>query len=322
MGAVPENYLDEPPASILAVRRNLVLLRRILKTYHTSKNSGVEQDPFRLSPLIQDVSHSIYQTIHEFLRDLNYCLAEQLGLSYEDCLTMDTKVVKEKLELMTTLTEERKEQVEDMVADKCYLQKMVELENNSLRDPQQQDIIPISGLVVSKLSRLENECKTVLDLWETVRIPKNTEESRTPLENAVITSDMKALENLLRGSLAYINDSDPNGWTALHLSCSYCFNQDRLPVTQYLLSYEEIDVTATNNFANTPLHNLARMPVTDERRPLYRDCLRMMIEKAPEVVYCENCKGETPLHHASLAANAVSVRLLLETGSDPNVMTK
>lgn len=35
--AVPEHYLDEPPASISAVRRNLVLLRRVLKS-HKTKN--------------------------------------------------------------------------------------------------------------------------------------------------------------------------------------------------------------------------------------------------------------------------------------------
>ena len=206
--------------------------------------------------------------------------------------------------------------------DKYYLSNMKAMENDiKLEEKLRRDVIPVSGLVISKLSRLENECKSVLDLWEAVRIPKTTEESRTPLENAVIKSDMKALDSLLKGSLAYINDRDANGWTALHLSCSFCFNEHRLPVTSYLLSFGEIDIVATNNFGNTPVHLLARMPVEDQARPLYRECLRKMLEN-PETVYCENTKGETPLHMGALAHNAIAVRFLLEAGSDPNFGTK
>ena len=48
------------------------------------------------------------------------------------------------------------------------------------------DVIPISGLVMSKLCRIENEAKSVLDLWEPTSYAKLEEEVRTPIENAVL----------------------------------------------------------------------------------------------------------------------------------------
>ena len=147
-------------------------------------------------------------------------------------------------------------------------------------------IVPISGLVLSKICRLENECKSVLDLWEPVRIPKNSEDLRTPLENAVIKNDVKQVDHLLKGSLSYVNEQDSNGWSALHLSCSYCFNNHRLSVTEYLLQFDDINVTLINNLGNTAVHYFARMPINEEIRPKFNDLLHKMLKNA-NAVYCE-----------------------------------
>jgi hypothetical protein len=52
-------------------------------------------------------------------------------------------------------------------------------------DHSRMDVIPISGLIMSKLCRIENEAKSVLDLWEANSYTKYNEDARTPLENAV-----------------------------------------------------------------------------------------------------------------------------------------
>ena len=38
-GAIPDNYLDEAPKNLRAVRRNAVLLRRILKSYDNGSDT-------------------------------------------------------------------------------------------------------------------------------------------------------------------------------------------------------------------------------------------------------------------------------------------
>ena len=210
-----------------------------------------------------------------------------------------------------------------VMKDRFHLYDMKRMENDeAFGETQKMKIVPISGLIISKLARLENECKSVLDLWEPVRIPKTAEDARTPLESAVIKCDIKQLDHLLKGNLAYINEQDNNGWTALHLSCSFCFNEHRLHITEYLLTtYEEADVTVTNNLGNTCVHYLARMPITEEIRPKYRDVLHLILRNG-NAIYCENIRGETPLHLSSLAANACATRYLLECGADPNTPSK
>jgi ankyrin repeat protein len=140
------------------------------------------------------------------------------------------------------------------------------------------NILFLSGLVIGKFCRLENECKTVLDLWETTCIPRSNEENRSPLENAVIKGDLKQVESLIKSGLAYVNEQDANGWTALHLSSSFCFNLHRLDICEYFLTLEETDASMVNNYGNTPVHYLSRMPIGDAQRALYRDVLLAMLQ--------------------------------------------
>ena len=67
--------------------------------------------------------------------------------------------------------------------DKKYIERMQRIEEK--KEKSNRDVIPISGLIISKLARLENECKSVLNLWEPTTYSKVEEEARTPIENAV-----------------------------------------------------------------------------------------------------------------------------------------
>lgn len=270
----------------------------------------------------QEICNVTYKLINDFIRDINFCFTEMCDITLEECEKLTREQVDEKIQAMNFLDDTVRMRIVGILKDRYYLEDMKKMEKDpSFAEKNHLKIVPISGLVISKICRLENECKSVLDLWEPVRIPKNSEDLRTPLENAVIKQDLKQLDSILKGGLAYINDQDINGWTALHLSCSYCFNSHRFPVTDYLLDCEEIDVTVTNNIGNTPVHYFARMPISDDIVPKYRDVLHKML-KNNNVVHCENCKGETPLHLASYAANVFAVRYLLECGADPNCKAK
>ena len=76
-----------------------------------------------------------------------------------------------------------KKSVVDLVKDKKYVENMQRIEEKL--EKSNRDVVTISGLVISKLCRFENECKSVLNLWEPTSYSKVEEEARTPIENAV-----------------------------------------------------------------------------------------------------------------------------------------
>lgn len=170
---------------------------------------------------------------------------------------------------------------------------------------------------MSKLCRVENEHKSVLDLWEPARISTVQGDNRTPLEVAVMKNDTKQVEQLLKSGSVYVNEPDGNGWTALHLACSYMMNLPRLETIEILLNFQETTKTLINNYGNTALHYYSHIPVTENIRTKYRDIFLKLIED-PKIIHIQNHAGETPLHRAALSANPVAARYLLENGADPN----
>lgn len=76
--AIPDNYLDCPPADTAIVRKNLILLGRILK----SGQSG--HDHFKLKVLIKDICNKIYPKITHFMADLKICILQMLELDELD----------------------------------------------------------------------------------------------------------------------------------------------------------------------------------------------------------------------------------------------
>ena len=207
-----------------------------------------------------------------------------------------------------------------VVKDKEYLLNMKRMEKDSaFASSQRMVTIPVSGLVMSKLCRCENEHKSVLDLWEPALVVSqgSQTENRTPLESTVMKNDVKQLEQLLKGGAAYVNEPDGNGWTALHLACSFLMNKPRLESIEFLLDFPETDETIVNNYGCTALHYFAHIPVTENIRTQYRNTLLKLI-RDPKIIHMPNHKGETALHRATLSANPVAARFLLENGADPN----
>ena len=91
----------------------------------------------------------------------------------------------------------------------------------------------------------------------------------------------------MKSGVGYINEQDAEGWTILHLSCSYWNYQSRLDVTKYLIENEEINVLITNNYGSSPLHFLVRMPIPDNEKPFYLSVLKLYLKNALAVHICD-----------------------------------
>lgn len=115
---------------------------------------------------------------------------------------------------------------------------------------QRMVTVPISGLILNKLCRLENEHMTCLNVWE----PTVQANAYNNLETAVLNNDVNEVKKILENGTTYINDSDCNGLTILHLSCIHVNEKPCLDVTYFLLNYPEIDVLLKNFCGNTAFH--------------------------------------------------------------------
>jgi len=152
---IPSNYLEEPPNSIQAVRDNLQLIREILNP---------NEDKHQVQRLIKRLKFEIYPQIDRFIGNAEIVLAEQFNIAYENfsLAEAEARFTAER----DTLDAEVREWIGDMFKDILYLKQMKRLEKPQNRKEKILDIVPVTGLIVGRFYRLENELKTVLDVWE------------------------------------------------------------------------------------------------------------------------------------------------------------
>src|SRR3990167_548824 len=80
-------------------------------------------------------------------------------------------------------------------------------------------IVTISGLTIPIICRLENEHKTVLELWAPVAYVDSLS-NRTPLHRAISSNDLRSVRMYLSENLESANAQDELGWTPLHCAAS------------------------------------------------------------------------------------------------------
>ena len=215
-----------------------------------------------------------------------------------------------------------KEKLSGLEKDKEYLLSMKRMETDKeFAKTQRMATVPISGLVMSKLCRIENEYKTAVALWEPV-VKITPEEFADTLEGAILNNDLARVKECLGQGTKYVNEADSNGVTPLHLSCSYTTNIPRLEITNYFLGLPEIDVGVTNFCGDTPFHYFLHVQVPDKQVTLYRNLLDKFVEAKKEIIDAPNHKGGTPLHHAVLFSNETGTQFLLEKGAEVNAATE
>ena len=134
-------------------------------------------------------------------------------------------------------------------------------------------------------------------------------EDQTVLHHACTNGHLNIVRLLLRERAdCYLADN--RGWTALHCAAV----EGHLDIVVELCMHRHIDVTATNDDENTPLHYLARIPYV----PLMDKILAMFLAGGADV-NALNTNLETPLHMAVWKNNLGMVSLLLRNGADPNI---
>ena len=178
-----------------------------------------DQSKTGLGTLIQSLKDLIYPKIESFIADAKIALAEQLQFDLTEgnfsLKELEDAFTQQKPKLANNLID----WIDEMLKDIAYLNEMYELENPNYpeKDKVSLHIVPISGLVVGVICRLENECKTVCELWE----PATYESSNgSVLHSAVIDQDMDRVSSILASNPEYLSVQDSFGFTPLHYASS------------------------------------------------------------------------------------------------------
>jgi ankyrin repeat protein len=209
-------------------------------------------------------------------------------------------------------------QLDGCVKDLEYLSEMQRMESPDYKGSNFH-IVPVSGLVLSELCRMENECNTVLELWVPSEYVRRDEEQQTALHRAVAQFNVPEINRILNDGLCDVNSKDLKGWTPLHYGSVH---QGGLASCLRLLEVKQIDVAFQNDGGNTALHYMAFWQVSDASMQLkYSKMLEQVITLEPRILSARNLKGETPLHNACQYGAAPTVDLLLQHKADPNIQT-
>lgn len=160
MNAVPKNYIEEAPSSLDIVKRNLAVIQEVLDR---------REDKHGLGDLIEQLKKEIYPRIDEFIDNAICAISDYLGAGTSHFSLRYCSM------LMSQRQDELDPQIwarlEGLFKDLIYLYTIKELEENPEKmkgklSAKDQNVVPISGLVVNYFYRLENELKTVLEVWE------------------------------------------------------------------------------------------------------------------------------------------------------------
>jgi uncharacterized protein len=130
-------------------------------------------------------------------------------------------------------------------------------------------------------------------------------EGYTPLCNAVVSQDLKAVQTLVEHG-ADVNARCQRGLTALHCT------RPGLVFT-YLLEHGA-DVNARDDREFTPLMHIAKWGDAE--------AIRHLLKRGAEVNAREKELGSTALEMAAVEGNVDAVKVLLEAGTDPRIRRK
>ena len=164
--ACPENYIDYAPRDLGLIKSNLQIIHSLITT------NTEEHRKLRIH-FIDPLKYNVYVEIDKYVRNLETFLLSELGKIFK--ITEENDVVSTIRILCETTLHKYPKQLQDQVSESLkdleYIRTMKLLEEQFFSDArvdtdkQLSDIVPISGLILGKLHRLENELKTVLDHW-------------------------------------------------------------------------------------------------------------------------------------------------------------
>jgi len=153
--AVPENYTAKPPDDHKLIHSNLALIQEVLNR---------KEDKHNVQEFLDNLKNEIYPRINQFVDHARIVIASQLELRDKQ---FDVEETQRRFELTkASLDPKIVDWITEMLKDIEYLEEMREMEKQS--EPgklQLSNVVPIGGLILSCFFRIENELKTILDLW-------------------------------------------------------------------------------------------------------------------------------------------------------------
>lgn len=288
-----------------------------------------EQQQTGIKEVIQRLQDRIYPKIESFIKDAKIVLSEHFNMDLTgkdfSLPQVEAAFEKEKKATESKSTSESqiqiREWIDNMIKDIHYLNEMHKLEDPEYakNNPVSLHIVPISGLVVGMLCRLENECKTVCELWEPVDIEECLED-RSMLHSAIAEGNIDQILEILQNSPESINEQDANGFTPLHIAAS-THTVSHLEILEKILSVNGIDINLKTYHGNTALYYLVRHPIEKNRKDLLLRVIRKLIQLGCNV-NAKNDAGETCIHSACVLDNPEVVKLLIACGAnakEPNL---
>eukprot|EP01105_Mastigella_eilhardi_P018371 TRINITY_DN4243_c0_g1_i1.p1 TRINITY_DN4243_c0_g1~~TRINITY_DN4243_c0_g1_i1.p1 ORF type:complete len:685 (+),score=175.86 TRINITY_DN4243_c0_g1_i1:212-2266(+) len=151
--AVPANYLEEKPSNVEAVRKNLQIVQSALSGEGTKV-------------LVETLRKEIYARLDHYVLNMQAYMCEELNIA------PDTFTVEEAERRFAALPETGSGQnklISDLIKDIKYTIRMKYLDDT----PSEKgglDVVPVSGLILGRLCRFENELKTACQAWD-IRLP-------------------------------------------------------------------------------------------------------------------------------------------------------
>mgnify|MGYP003638890621 CR=1 FL=1 len=159
-GAMSEDYIEEPPEDMELIRSNLEVVQSVLH----------KQNDEQLNEFIEKLCAELYPRVDEYIEEGRTVLAHQFDLDKQN---MDLQSLEEQVtQARDTLDPAVFNLLMGTIKDLIYLEKMKELEVEKANDnegrPQNRigDVVPLSGLILNVFFRLEQEHRTVIEIWK------------------------------------------------------------------------------------------------------------------------------------------------------------
>jgi hypothetical protein len=153
LGAIPENYLDVPPADFEAVKCNMQIVQNLMKV------CGKPDDSKRwtnLDGFLDKVTIEVYEKVDKFISDLEFvvkCKWDEVEVEViisdqqRDCLQKDLNYLLRMKDMDEAIKEMRR--TGKMEEKKAVL----------------SDVVPIGGLVMARFCILDCELQTIQMKW-------------------------------------------------------------------------------------------------------------------------------------------------------------
>jgi hypothetical protein len=157
---VPRDYLEKPPRGghLHGVRDNLKLIEECMNP---------ENDVHGITKFMLALRAEVYVRLDSYVERVLFVVSETLGVQVELDQIADFRQLVQEGAIDMPDDETTATWIDDCFKDLDYIREMKELEEVTFERQRValSKVVPITGLIFSRFHRVENELRTVLELW-------------------------------------------------------------------------------------------------------------------------------------------------------------